>query len=436
MAARVPTASSPLVPESSKNEMRYVGLADCNNFFVSCERIFRPDLWNKPVVVLSSNDGAVVARSEEVKKLGVPMGVPYFKVRDIFRQNGVAVFSSNFDLYRDISDRVMNTLRAEVEDMEQYSIDEAFFEMEVQRPDVALKEMTRLRDLLYRHIGVPMSFGLAPTKTIAKYANGLEKRGSGISLVTKKRWLELRESVPLSELWGVGGAMSQKFRDHSLLTVTDLLTADPARVTKIFGVYGMRLRAELSGDDHKVRSDDMELPKTIMSTRSFSKTTDRLPVIEEALAYHVGRAAAELREKQGVAGRLVVIVQTSRHGDFLLRGGGRESILPSPTSDTTVLLKETKRLARAIFEPGVPYKKAGIVLGNIRSRDSVQPELFTETIDNSKLMSAMDDINKRLGPDSVTIGRAKYKESWTNKHDHRSPRYTTSWNELPIIHHR
>lgn len=413
--------------------MRYVGLADCNNFFVSCERIFRPDLWNKPVVVLSSNDGAVVARSEEVKKLGVPMGVPYFKARDIFMENKVAVFSSNFDLYRDISDRVMNTLRAEVEDMEQYSIDEAFFEMEVKRPDVALKEMTRLRDLLYRNIGVPMSFGLAPTKTIAKYANGLEKRGSGISLVTKKRWLELRENVPLSELWGVGGAMSQRFREHSLLTVADLLAADPARVDKLFGVYGMRLRAELAGEKGKGGSEAIELPKTIMSTRSFSKTTDRLAVIEEALAYHVGRAAAELREKQGVAGRLVVIVQTSRHGDFLLRGGGRESMLPSPTSDTTVLLKEAKRLARAIFESGVPYKKAGVVLGNILSRDFAQPRLFSDTSDNSELMTAMDDINRRLGLDSVTIGRAKYKESWTNRHDHRSPRYTTSWNELRVV---
>lgn len=430
---RVPTASSLHVQAKHVKVMKYIGLADCNNFFVSCERIFRPDLWNKPVVVLSSNDGAVVARSEEVKKLGVPMGVPFFKVRDVFKQNEVAVFSSNFELYRDISDRVMNTLRAEVEEMEQYSVDEAFFEMEVRRHDVALEEMARLRDLLYRRVGIPVSFGLAPTKTIAKYANGLEKRGIGISLIAKERWLELRESVPLSELWGVGGAMSQRFREHSLLTVADLLAADPARIAKLFGVYGTRLRAELAGEVSKGGSHGTELPKTIMSTRSFAKTTEELSVLEEALAYHVSRAAAELREKEAVAGRLVVIIQTSRHGDFFLRGGGGESILPSPTADTTVLLKEAKRLARTLFESRVPYKKAGIVLGNIRPQGFEQPALFGYVSDDSKLMTAMDEINKKMGQDSVTIGRTKYKESWTNKHDYRSPRYTTNWNEIKSI---
>jgi DNA polymerase V len=413
--------------------MKYVGLADCNNFFVSCERIFRPDLWQKPVVVLSSNDGAVVARSEEVKKLGVPMGVPFFKVRDIFKKNNVAVFSSNFDLYRDISDRVMNILREEVNDMEQYSVDEAFFVMEVSNQKTAMKEMARLRDLLYRQVGVPVSFGLAPTKTIAKYANGLEKRGTGVSLVTKSRWRELCKTVPLGDLWGVGSAMTQKFREQSLLTVADLLLADPARVAKLFGVYGVRLRAELLCENNQKQVAGEELPQTIMSTRSFAKTTDQLNVLEEALAYHVSRAAAELREKEAVAGRLVVLIQTSRHGDWVLRGGGRESLLPTPTSDTTVLLKEAKRLARSMFEVGVPYKKAGIVLSNIQSNGFVQPQLFGASVDNSKLMAAMDEINKKLGTDTVTIGRAKYQESWSNRHDHRSPRYTTSWSELKTI---
>lgn len=413
--------------------MKYVGLADCNNFFVSCERVFRPDLWGKPVVVLSSNDGAIVARSEEVKKLGVPMGVPYFKVRDIFEKNNVAVFSSNFDLYRDISDRVMNTLRAEVEDMEQYSVDEAFFVMEVKNVAAAKKEMARLRDLLYKNLGVPVSFGLAPTKTIAKYANGLEKRGSGVSILTKTDWKNLTSDVLLTELWGVGSAMSKRFREHSLTTVADLLNADPARVLKIFGIYGLRLRAELSGENSKGQKDEDELPKTIMSTRSFSKTTDKLSVLEEALAYHVSRAAEELRGKEAVAGRINVMILTSRHSDWFLKGGGRESILLEPTSDTTILLKEAKRLAKEIFENGVPYKKAGIVLGNIQSKGFFQTNLFGNLIDNSDLMKAVDKLNKKLGPDSVTIGRAKYKEGWTNRHDHRSLRYTTSWNELQTI---
>jgi DNA polymerase V len=413
--------------------MKYVGLADCNNFFVSCERVFRPDLWGKPVVVLSSNDGAVVARSEEVKKLGVPMGVPYFKVRDIFEKNHVAVFSSNFDLYRDISDRVMNTLRAEVEDMEQYSVDEAFFEMEVKSVAPAKKEMERLRDLLYKNLGVPVSFGLAPTKTIAKYANGLEKRKSGVSILTKADWKKLTPEVPLSELWGVGAAMSKRFREHSLISVADLLAADPTRVSKLFGIYGLRLLAELSGEKSKGQKDEDDLPKTIMSTRAFSKTTEELSVLEEALAYHVSRAAEELRAKEAVAGRLAIMILTSRHSDWFLKGGTGESLLPEPTSDTTVLLREAKRLAKEIFEVGVPYKKAGIVLGNIQSKGFSQINLFGNSVDNTELMRAVDTLNKKLGPDSVTIGRAKYKEGWTNRHDYRSKRYTTSWNELKTI---
>lgn len=413
--------------------MKYVGLADCNNFFVSCERVFRPDLWGKPVVVLSSNDGAVVARSEEVKKLGVPMGVPYFKVRDIFTANKVAVFSSNFDLYRDISDRVMNILRNEVEEMEQYSVDEAFFVMEVKSEAAAKKEMARLRDLLYKNLGVPVSFGLAPTKTIAKYANGLEKRGSGVAILTRADWKRRLHEVQLSELWGVGAAMSKRFREHSLMTVADLLEADPARVLKLFGIYGMRLRAELSGESSKGHGEADQLPKTIMSTRSFAKTTKELSVLEEALAYHVSRAAEELRDKEAVAGRLVVMILTSRHSDWFLKGGGRESLLPEPTSDTTVLLREAKRLAKEMFEAGVPYKKAGIVLGNIQSKGFSQPNLFNDSKDNSELMRTVDKLNKKLGNDSVTIGRAKYKEGWSNRHDYRSMRYTTNWNELQII---
>lgn len=361
------------------------------------------------------------------------MGVPYFKVRDIFNEHKVAVFSSNFDLYRDISDRVMNTLRAEVDDMEQYSVDEAFFVMEVKSVAAAKKEMARLRDLLYKNLGVPVSFGLAPTKTIAKYANGLEKRGSGVSILTKADWKLRVNEVPLSELWGVGAAMSKRFREHSLMTVADLLHADPARVQKLFGIYGMRLRAELSGESSKGHRDVDELPKTIMSTRSFSKTTDQLSVLEEALAYHVSRAAEELRAKEAVAGRIVVMIMTSRHSDWFLKGGGRESVLSLPTSDTTVLLKEAKRLAKEMFEAGVPYKKAGIVLGNIQTIGFSQPKLFGETTDNSELMQAVDKLNKKLGIDSVTIGRAKYKEGWSNRHDHRSKRYTTSWNELQTI---
>ncbi len=414
--------------------MRYVGLADCNNFFVSCERVFRPDLWDKPVVVLSSNDGAIVARSEEVKKLGVPMGVPYFKVREVLEKHKAAVFSSNFDLYRDMSARVMKVLEEELGDIEQYSVDETFFRMDVRDMKAGLTALARLRDLVRRRIGIPMSFGLAPSKTIAKFASEREKRGSGVCLLTKEEWLAGVAKVPLSDLWGVGGAMSQKFRAAGLETVSDLLAADQARVAKLFGVYGTRLRAEVSGELAKASAPADDLPKSIMSTRSFSKTTTSFSVLADALAHHVSRAAEELRGHGAVAGKLTALVLTSRHGDWVLRGGGGEGVLPQPTNDTTILLKEALRLAKEVYEPGVPYKKAGVVLGFIKPDTYRQSNVFGEDgMKNEKLMRAIDGLNKKIGTDAVTIGRAKSPVGWDNRHDHRSPAYTTSWSELPRV---
>lgn len=414
--------------------MKYVGLVDCNNFFVSCERVFRPDLWKKPVVVLSSNDGAIVARSNEVKELGVPMGVPHFKVRDVLEANQVAVFSSNYELYRDMSKRVLDTLEAELGKIRPYSIDEAFFEMEVTDAEAARASLLRLKQLVQRHLGIPVSFGMAPTMTIAKYASELEKRGSGICLLTKEDWLAQTKSVPLGELWGVGAATAKKMREHFLVTVADFLAADNSRIEKIFGVHGTRLRAELNCVGAKAVFEPDDLPKSIMSTRSFAKTITLLSDLEEALAYHISYAAEELRGHNAVAGKLNIMMLTNRHSDWVLRGGTKECLLSQATSDTTVLLKEAKKLAKQLYEPDVPYKKAGVVLGNIKPADSQQPDLFeNSSINNNRLMQAMDILNSKLGIGSVTIGRINKKAKWDSKHEFRSPRYTSAWSELPTI---
>lgn len=414
--------------------MKYIGLADCNNFFASCERVFRPDLWDKPVVVLSSNDGAIVARSQEVKELGVPMGVPYFKVRDEFEKAGVTIFSSNFDLYSDISKRVMDTLREELGVIYQYSVDESFFKMEVKSVEEAKEELTRLKTLVQKNIGIPLSFGLAPTMTLAKYASELEKRGSGVSILTLEDWEKQKSSVSMSEIWGVGGATTKKMREHNLITVADFLYADKSRVEKIFGVNGTRLRSELSGIPAKMPEGDEVKQKSIMSTRSFSKTTTSLVVLEEALAYHTARASEELRSSHAKAEKISIMLGTNRHSEWVLQGGTAESILPYPTNDTIVLLREVERLAHAIYTKDVPYKKAGVVLSQITADDNLQLDLFSsQKKDDNKLMSVIDTVNKSLGRDSITIGRARYKESWSNNHNFRSQSYTTSWNDIPKI---
>lgn len=414
--------------------MKYFGLADCNNFFVSCERIFHPDLWDKPVVVLSSNDGAVVARSNEVKELGVPMGVPYFKVKDIILKNRVTVFSSNFDLYRDISKRVMSVLESELGEIEQYSVDESFFRMDVESESAARAELARLRKLVYQNVGVPMSFGLAPSKTIAKYAAEKEKRGSGISLLTKKDWLDAAPNVLLGELWGVGGAMSQRFKSQNLNSVQDLLNADTGRVEKLFGVYGSRLRAEVSGDIQKDSTLHDGMQKSIMSTRSFQSTTTNFSVLEEALSYHVSQVAAELRDFDAVAQKVSVSLLTNRHSEWVLRGGSMEVVLPEGTNDTTILLKEVIALAKKMYEKDVPYKKVGVTVSLIAPVEYAQTNLFGESLmKNSLLMQVVDKLNKKIGKETITFGRTKNKNRWDSKHEYRSKRYTTSWNELPSV---
>lgn len=250
--------------------------------------------------------------------------------------------------------------------------------------------------------------------------------------MTKEAWLKRAPEVSLSDLWGVGGAMSRRFRDAGLNTVSDLLAADPARVAKLFGVYGTRLRAEVSGEATSNSAVGDDLPKSIMSTRSFSKTTTSFSVLAEALAYHVSRAAEELRGHGAVAGKITALILTNRHDDWVLRGGGRESLLPQATSDTRILLKEALRLSRQVYEEGVPYKKAGVVLGFIRPDEYRQAGLFEEdAMENESLMKAVDHLNRKIGIDTVTIGRVKDRAGWDSRRDHRSPAYTTDWNELP-----
>lgn len=415
--------------------MKFVCLVDCNNFFASCERLFRPDLLGHPVVVLSSNDGAIVARSNEVKELGVPMGVPYFKVRDILVANKAAVFSSNFELYRDISRRVVAVLKEEMNGVEQYSVDEAFFELNAKDKGTAEKRLKLLKAHIEKTVGVPVSIGAAPTMTIAKFASEKEKRGIGVCVMDQKAWLSHTKEVPLSEIWGVGGKTSQKLKDHNLITVDDLLRADIGRIEKIFGINGLRLRSELSGEVAKsVKSKD-ELPKSIMSTRSFSKTTTSLAFLEEALSYHVGQVAAELREKEAKAKVLRVLLGTSRHGDYFLQGGIEEVMLESPTNDTRVLLRAANILAKQIYKEDVPYKKAGVVVGGITPGYVIQSGLFETVADtgSEKLMSAIDSLNHKIKREAVTIGRIADRKNWDAKHEHRSPRFTTNWNELPKV---
>ncbi len=419
--------------------MQYIGLLDCNNFFVSCERLFRPDLRGKPVVVLSGNDGCVVARSNEVKELGIPMGIPVFQVRKELEAAGTIMFSSNFSLYRDISSRVMRVLKEEIGKVEQYSVDEAFFALEVrgETSNLGLGERLRaLKQAVEKQTGVPVSIGLAKTKTIAKYAAEKEKRGTGICIMTGEVWESEKAKLELSRIWGIGVKTSQKMREHGLHTVADLQAADPARVDKLFGIEGTRKRDELHEQSRYRLGDKSGDQKSIMSTRSFRSTTTDPAVVEDALAYHVAHAAVELRDKGLRAGYMSVVVGTSRHSEWVLRGGSQEVVFDSATNDTRVLNKMAKELFRTFYEPGVPYKKAGVILGLFTNADVEQLDLFgvsAQVKDDSRVMDVLDSLNGKFGKDTLTVGRLGGSQIWSSAQDLLSPHYTTKWDNIAVI---
>lgn len=414
--------------------MKYVALVDCNNFFVSCERLFRPDLATKPVVVLSSNDGCVVARSKEVKALGIPMGIPHFKIKDEFAQAGVVVFSSNFPLYRDISARVMRVLKEEAVEVQQYSVDEAFFTITADTDDAALAEIARVKEVVEQRVGIPVSIGAARTKTIAKYAAEVGKRGAGTAVLTGTVWQQLGAELALAEVWGIGRQTSTKMRAAGFTTVADLRAAAPDLILQQFGIVGARLQCELDERPAYHERTEGELQHSIMSTRSFKHSTKDIAVLEDAIAYHVAHVAEELREMDAAAQEVRVLIRTSRHGDWVLRGGTAESLLIAPTADTRLLLKEALALTRRLFEPGVPYKKAGVILGHIVPQDAVLSSLFDDgPTSDHELFDTIDTLNDRFGAGTLTIGRTHRDAMWQASKSHVSPRYTTAWSDIPRV---
>ena len=416
--------------------MQFVGVIDGNNFFVSCERLFRPDLARVPVVVLSSNDGCIVARSSEIKDMGVPMGVPYFQVKDILKKVNARAFSSHFALYRDISARVFSEVRAQFQVMEQYSIDEAFFMFEATSVAEAVTAMRDIKQLLEKRVGIPVSIGLAATKTQAKYANRLAKKAGGVVVLAPEDWEAKTATTPLSDIWGVGGRLSARYRSTGMTTVADVLGCPKQRLSTLFGVSGVRLQAELSGQVQFPVNMQTSTQKSIMSSRSFKKTTDSLAVLKDAVSYHVRHAAADLRRYGLIARTLSVSIGTSRHGDYLLRGGTLTVELGSATADTLVLLGEALRLAEQLYEPGVPYKKAGIMLGQFAPETTVQPSLFLDQgteATTGTLMKTIDTLNLKFGQDMVRVGQHTKAAAWSPSRADLSPAYTTNWTMLPTV---
>ena len=420
--------------------MTYIGLLDCNNFFVSCERLFRPDLAWRPVVVLSGNDGCVVARSNEVKELGIPMGVPYFKVEKELKTAQVAIFSSNFTLYRDISKRVMARLREETAQIEQYSVDEAFFGIRAEDEVSIEAEMRRIKAVIEKDIGVPVSIGAAKSKTIAKQAAEQEKRGTGVCLLTGEHWQQVAGELSVGAVWGIGRRTAEKCVRHEVRTVAEYMALDRARVAALFGVDGVRKHQELNEQSvYRLGERSAAEQQSIMSTRSMKQALTNRDQIEVALLYHVDQVARQLREKKLEATRLSVMIRPSRHGDWALRGGTAEELLALPSNDTRTLSITARALCRSLYEVEVPYKKVGVVVSGLRPEGISQGELFAATDQSEKrddgkvVMAVVDALNDKYGRETMLFGRVRGSRVWDGKHDRLSPQYTTNWSEIADI---
>lgn len=410
----------------------WIGLIDCNNFFASCERLFRPDLRHKPVVVLSSNDGCVVARSQEIKDKGIPMGVPYFKVKDILKDIEATTFSSHFALYRDISRRVFNVVNRECEAMEQYSIDEAFFILRGSKGEVE-SQLFVVKDIVEREVGMPVSVGVGKSKTLAKYANQIAKKTNGVFVLTMNEWQDRAALVPLRDLWGVGYRLTEEYKKHALNTVADLLPIERRQIQALFGVVGVRMWLELKGISTTSSGSKEHIQGSILHSRSFKHTAADILVLQDAVAYHVREASEDLRD-QGLKTRcLKVSLQTSRHDDWFLQGGSKEVIFNAPTNDIFVLLKAATRLVDELYREGVPYKKAGILLYDLVPEQIHQGSLFEDPQEakTASLTPLIDSLNIRLnGKAAVLVGSYLRGADWESSRAKRSPAYTTSWSDL------
>lgn len=363
------------------------------------------------------------------------MGVPYFQIKDTLEKVGAVCFSSHFALYRDVSRRVFEIVRETFPDMEQYSIDESFFTLVSEDPDVVA---TKLKRQVERCVGIPVSVGVSSSKTRAKYANSVAKRTGGIAVWGDELWSVNADKIRLVEIWGVGAGRAREFSQHGIITVLDLLQLETATVTSLFGIEGLRLRDELAGRpvfDFKTRREPQ---KSVMSTRSFSTTISDYFLLEEAIFYHLYQGVKDLEMMNLVANSLRIIIAPSRHGDFVLQGASKEVLLPLATKDLFVLQQVAKDLLKTCFKAGVPYKKAGIVLSGLVSPEGMTESLFSSKQDKSGSTSELSKtilaINKRHGKDLLQLGILNSKTPrWQNKKSLISPSYTTDWSELKVV---
>lgn len=423
-------------------------IVDCNNFYCSCERLFQPSLAGKPVVVLSNNDGCIISRSDEAKKLGVGMAAPYYQNREIIEQNKVAVFSSNYNLYGDLSMRVMDTLRQLVgeEQVEVYSVDEAFLELR-DIPDGQLGEAAlQLRNTVEQWTGIAVSVGIAPSKVLSKAANRLAKKDKTgtrgvMALHSPAQIREALEKTAVDDIWGVGRQYAFKLHQLGIDNGWQLSRMPEEWARKnLGGVVGQRLIRELNGIPCIPMKDPLEVKKMIATTRMFGKPVFELSDIREAVATYTSRAAEKLRRQFSAASMIQVFVVTNgnknKKYEYNPQSRYQYVSLPFATNDTGELIRCALPLTEQLYEPGLRYLKAGVILSGLVPETAIQSSLFTAGKKDRRrqLMEAVDNINFSQRNDVVKYVASGLTRNWKMRQEMRSKRYTTRWDELFEIH--
>jgi DNA polymerase V len=419
-------------------------IVDCNSFYCSCERVFRPDLENKPVVVLSNNDGCIISISNEAKEFGIDMAVPYYQVKDAIEKNGIETFSSNYNLYGDLSWKVMETLKELVgeENVEVYSVDEAFLDLEHLAKDQLHECATKIRETVEQWTGVSVSVGVGETKVLSKVANRLAKK---LRLPTKTLVLDTAEATAealqktlVKDLWGIGSRYAKKLREWNIHTAWELKhLSEEWASTHLGGVVGVRMIEELNGKQTIQMKDALDNKKMIATTRMFGSAVSDLKDIKEAIATYTTRAAEKLRRQQSAASVISVFViprQKSGAADYRHGGFPRSSYttLHSPTSLTHELIKPAMEMAERIYIKGERYSKAGVTLSGLVPDSSIQANLFKSAASNQSrwLMGMLDNINFSMRNDVIKYAAAGIDKHWKMRQEFRSPRYTSRWDEL------
>jgi DNA polymerase V len=413
-------------------------LIDCNNFYASCERLFRPDLRQKPIVVLSNNDGCVIARSNEAKDLGIKMGEPYFQIKALSKQHDISIFSSNYTLYGDLSHRVMSVIESAWPEVEVYSIDEAFLDLSTMASHERESFCLSLQQEILKSTGIPTSIGLGTTKTLAKLANHLCKKvlkTPVFDITHQRHWLK---QIAVGDVWGVGGQWQKKLIAQGIESAKDLAQLNAHLIKKQYNVVLMRTVMELQGVSC-IGLQDIKPKQSIMSSKSFGQMQTQLTALEQAISSHCARACEKARSHQMVAQRLYVSVRSNPfRGDLEYYAKNMECRLVNPTDDTRVITAVAKLCLKKLFKPGIQYKKVGVMLVDLISKSNTQLDLFHQHSDEDlvktdQLMSVFDTINTRFGRHTIKLAAEGYSTPWAMRANMRSPCYTTRWDELPIV---